>query len=132
VRACPTHVCDLLVTCDARLWCPAGHELKRWLLIDDDTDRALALVLGGVVAIELLGLLPVTRCVPSAYVVPPMTTCDNAVCGRPILARRGRRYCDHSCHPTSRAPRRKARVYRVGRHGHHRTGAQLPALRRAS
>jgi hypothetical protein len=132
VRACPTHLCDLLVTCDARLWCPADHESShRWLLVDDDTDTAVALVLGGVVAIELLGL-PVARLVPDPYVLPPMVTCGNEVCGRPILARRGRVYCDHNCHPTSRAPRTSPRTYRVGRHGHHRSGAQLPALRRAS
>lgn len=132
VRACPLHLCDLLITADARLWCPAGHELRGWVLIDDDTDTLVARVYRAGLAIELLGAQPVERRVPSPYVVPPMTTCSNAVCGRPILERKGRRYCDHNCHPTSRAPRRTPRRYRASRHDHNWSGARLPAYRMAS
>lgn len=129
VRACPTHLCDLLITADARSWCPAGHELRgAFLVVDDDTDRAVCKVFPAGFVLELLDQ-PIERRVPAPYLVPPMTTCGNVVCGRPILARDGRVYCDHNCHPTSRAPRRAARQYRVGRHGHHRSGAQLPALK---
>lgn len=132
MRACPTHLCDLLVTIDARLWCPAGHELRGWVLIDDDTDTAFARIYRAGAVLYVFDPQPVERRAPEPFIAPPMTACANKVCGRPILARPGRAFCDHNCHPTSRAPRRGPRRYRVGRHGHHRSGALLPAFKSAA